>query len=353
VDHLSEQEKARLLEATHLRETLGGEVWPGWQNLSIPVIVYNEGYAFLVGLVDPADGWMKVPQEQKRGGPWELVPNDSIDGQPYYRQPLPDPNLVPENFTVLVGDRWVATLETREYMLIAFVRGFSAQLPSFVRPIFPYRLAYRLLVDGSDGYISLLSHEEFHAFQGIQASDRLAAAEKAVLMEDQYPWDQPASEESWKQELNLLYQAATATTDAEAIDLAGQFLARRDQRRESTGLGGNLVDFERKREWLEGLAKYAELEIGRVAAETPSYQPLDVMGADPDFDHYDGRVKFWSAQMNEVKRMTNNDSEVRFYYTGMAQAMLLDRLLPDWKTQVFLDGVYLEDLLRQAVEQQG
>ena len=282
VDRLTEQEKARLLEATHLRETLGNEIWPGWQSPDIPIIVYNESYAFLVGLANPADGWLKVPQEQKRGGSWELVPDDSIGGQPYYRQALPDPNLVPENFTVLVGDRWVATLQTKEFLLISFVSGVRSELPSFLRPIFPYRLAFRLLVNGSDGYISMLLHEEFHAYQGIQAADRLAAAERAVLVEGQYPWDQPASEQSWKQELDLLYRATTAKTDAEAVDLARRFLETRDQRRVATGLSGKLIDFEREREWLEGLAKYAELEIGRIAAETPAYQPLAALQVDPD-----------------------------------------------------------------------
>ena len=39
----------------------------------------------------------------------------------------------------------------------------------------------------------------------------------------------------------------------------------------------------------------------------------------------------------------------RFYYTGMAQAVLLDRLLPGWKEIAFDDGVFLEDLLATAV----
>jgi hypothetical protein len=152
------------------------------------------------------------------------------------------------------------------------------------------------------------------------------------------------------EELDLLYRAATAGTEAEAFDLARQFLDRREQRRLSTGLGADLVDFEKEREWLEGLAKYAELEIGRTAAETSTYHPLAAMDIDSDFNHYAGRAKFREDQLSELKRMTNNDGEVRFYYTGMAQAVVLDRLMPGWKSQAFEQDVYLEDLLRQAVE---
>jgi hypothetical protein len=112
-----------------------------------------------------------------------------------------------------------------------------------------------------------------------------------------------------------------AGTEAEAAELARQFLDwRASSAQVSTGLGVDLVDFEREREWLEGLAKYA------------------------------GRAKFREAQLSELKRMTNNDGEVRFYYTWMAQAVVLDRFMPGWKSLAFEQDVYLEDLLRQAVE---
>ncbi len=48
--------------------------------------------------------------------------------------------------------------------------------------------------------------------------------------------------------------------------------------------------------------------------------------------------------------MTGQEGETRFYYTGFAQGVLLDRLDPDWKSQAFEPGVWLEDLLRQAVQ---
>ena len=49
--------------------------------------------------------------------------------------------------------------------------------------------------------------------------------------------------------------------DAEAIDLAREFLQMRASRR--AGLNPEQVNLERLREWEEGLAKYAELEITR------------------------------------------------------------------------------------------
>ena len=51
-----------------------------------------------------------------------------------------------------------------------------------------------------------------------------------------------------------------------------------------------------------------------------------------------------------MKNQGSQANDTRFYYTGMAQAFLLDRLMPDWKSSIFSEGVWLEDLLRQAIE---
>jgi hypothetical protein len=110
-----------------------------------------------------------------------------------------------------------------------------------------------------------------------------------------------------------------------------------------------LVDYERQREWLEGLAKYAELAIGRAAATTAGYQPAPAIANDPDFRHYTTRERFWSLQLDEVRRLSGRSGETRFYYTGAAQAALLDRLMPAWKAQILTTDMTLEDVLRAAV----
>jgi hypothetical protein len=51
-----------------------------------------------------------------------------------------------------------------------------------------------------------------------------------------------------------------------------------------------------------------------------------------------------------MKRQAGREGEARFYYTGMAQAMLLDRLLPGWKTRALSRDIWLETLLAEAVQ---
>ena len=45
----------------------------------------------------------------------------------------------------------------------------------------------------------------------------------------------------------------------------------------------------------------------------------------------------------------NRHEENRFYSTGMLQAVMLDRLMPAWKNEAFNKDVYLENLLKKAV----
>jgi hypothetical protein len=300
-------------------------------------------------MADPPPGWFKMPGEAQLGGEWEAVPQDTFMGQVYYRQRLKDPQVNPQNFTVLVGERWSASMETREYMEISFYRGMRADLPPVVNRIFPYRIAWGLLMGETDAYISSLEHEAFHAFQGSTARTRLEQAENATRYEASYPWDDGRLESDWKREMDVLVDAARSDSLAEARALTAEFLQRRAERRQRAGLETELIDYERQREWLEGLAKYAELELGRQANLTKAYTPDPALADDPSFNGYEHRARFWLEQLSEARRLSGREGETRFYYSGFAQAVLLDKLMPGWKAQAFAPGVMLEDLLSQVL----
>ncbi|HLO30613.1 MAG TPA: hypothetical protein VK249_15825 [Anaerolineales bacterium] len=348
-DHLSNLEKARLAEFFHLKQELGSAIWPGWGEADIPLVLYNEEYAFLIGYPDPPDGWLKMPQRESRGAAWEVVPGEKFDNMPYYRQRLTDPNKTPEGFTVLVGDRWVATFQTREYSEISFYSGLRDGFPPVVREVVPYALFWNLISGESDAYIAFLFHETLHAYQGMLNPDLFAQAEEVMSLENRYPWEDPGQLDAWQKELDLLLGAANVTSNEEAAELVRQFLTQRDARRTRLGLSPEFVDFERRREWLEGLAKYTELAIGRMAATTPGYEPLSDIHTDSEFNNYCTRDRFWSLQLNQVRRVLKNEGEVRFYYSGFAQAVLLDRLLPGWRASAISEDTPLEDFLQNAI----
>jgi hypothetical protein len=343
-DELSAEEKARIREAFHLRQTLGNEVWAGWGSADIPMIVYNEEDAFLLGYPDPPSGWVRVPQMTAQGGAWEPVPDALIDGQTYYRQHLPSSEARPQNFTVLVGERWVSSLQSKEWMLISLGNFLSENVPTPLRPIFPRGFVAQLFVGSSDKYISLALHESFHGYQGMTAPARLIAAEEAMSQGKSYPLDDAQFREAWQRDLNLLARAVQSKSETETKELVVQFLAARGARRSAQGLSAALVEFEREREWLEGLAKYTELAIWRLAAGTPGYKPSLAPEADSAFENYRTFELHWAQEVNQITLALGSE-ETLFYYSGMAQAVLLDRLAPDWKARIWREEIGLEDLL--------
>lgn len=349
-DKLSEAEKARIIEAQHLRRATGDEILPGWGKAAIPVILYNEEYAFLTGVpAPPPDGWRTVRSNQQRGTAWEVVPGDDIQGEPYYRQALSG-GVTPQAFTVKIGETYAATLTTFEYFPISMRSQLQENFPEFLKPIFPYRIYIDLLVSGSDQYVTLILHEAAHAYQGDQAEDRLVAGEQANYdFEKNYPWDDANLREDWQAELDALTLALRAETDEETKLLAQQFLQIRLARRQSAGLSTDLINFERYREWVEGIGRYAELSVYRLANEHTEYSPAQETIHIPDFNNYEKYDQRWAREIDQMKRLASDASERRFYYTGMAQAVLLDRLAPGWQTQLFEPGVWLEDLLAEAI----
>ena len=351
VDRLDERQKALLSEALHLHRELGDSIWPGWAREDLPVVLYNERYAFLTGLQDPPAGWIKVPGERVRGGPWERVPEDSFEGAAYYRQALPSPDENPEAFTVRIGDRWAASLPTLEWFGIRLADRMRSEMPPALAAVFPYRPALRLFIGGSDGYLCMIQHEAFHAHQGVAAPLQIASAERAAAeVERDYPFGQAASEQAWKRELGLLTSCLGAPTREEARAWARQFLAARQDRRDRLGLAAALTGCERQREWLEGLAKYVELESWRRAALTPDYRPLTALKSDPGFKAYAGSRRRLSREVGQIAWAKG---DTRFYYSGMAQALVLDRLMPGWKNRAFAQDVWLEDLVAEGVRGPG
>lgn len=330
-DRLSSLDKARLAEALHLKQTLGDQVWPGLTAAEIPILLWNRDYSFLVGdnIVSPPAAWQEVS-------------GDTFQGQPYYRRASNDP----QNFIVQVGDRWAASIGTKLEADLFVREMIQGSIPSPVNRVIPYRL----LIQPSEVQISAVLHEAFHVFQLANAPERFEDAELAYRDGSRYWAIDPAMGDAWQEEIEALVQALEAETNEQAAALAGQFLDRREARRQAHNLDPNMIAYERRLEWLEGLAKYVELESWRQAAGPNGYQPLPAMAEDPDFDGYDGFDSRWSQEVGQMKRQADQEGDTRFYYTGMAQATLLDRLLSGWKEQVIEEEIWLEDLLLQAAE---
>lgn len=348
---LSDVDVEYVLEVQQFHKELGNEVFPGLGEQTIPVILYNEEYAFLIGMKNPSAGWVKVPQEQNRGDVWQPMPAVETFPQLTYYRSTYDPQRGPDAFTVRVGESYVSSMPTKEWFKISLMDNFRTDLPSFIKPLFPYSLAANLFLPNTDTYLSLIQHESFHAFQAVWAPQRFIQAElDGIQIQDQYPWENETGAEAWKIELTLLQTALQTENNEETKILVQKFLDQRESRRILMNLSPDLIRYENQREWVEGMARYSELESWRLASGDDLYQPLKNLEIDSNFKNYDSFGIRWKRELEQMVRMANDEGDGRFYYSGMAQAFLLDRLYPSWKEILASDPMFnLEDLLKQAL----
>jgi hypothetical protein len=328
---LTPADQARIAEAFHLKESFGEAVWPGWGAADIPVIVWNSDYAFLYN----------YPEQPPS---WPLHPGELFNDRRVYRSSA---TAEMQAFTEEVVDgRWAGTISTKWEMDKFLMDQIRGGVPDPLEPVVPFRL----LITESEVYMGGLLHETFHAYQATTWKDRFDDAEDAYPDGDRYWQVSPAMANAWAKEMGLLVDALEAASDASAADFARQFLAARAERRQSAGLDDSLILFEKRFEWLEGSAKYLEAAIYEKAATTPGYQPDPQMASDPEFRRYLNWNLRWSSEKFTMRSIGLSEGDVRFYYAGMAQARLLDRLMPAWKDRFGDEGVWLEDLLAEAVQ---
>jgi hypothetical protein len=330
LDRLTETDLARIAEAFHLKQTLGDEVWPGWGQADIPVIIYNSAYAFLYGIAQQPEGWESLEGEQ-------------FDERPVYRQAGPDHDAFTE---LLLEDTWAGSMSTKWEVDAFMMSLFRDMIPAPFNEVVPYRL----FILPSEQYMAGILHETFHAYQATIARNHFDDAELAYSDTDRYQGIDETMRDTWAAEVGLLIEAMEAKTDGEAKELARQFLDQRAERRTSARLDSGLINYERRFEWLEGLGKYVEMGIWQTASESPSYTPLPGIAVDPDFQNYHTFDQRWSSEMITMRNSARDSAEVRFYYTGMAQARLLDRLSPGWKERALQEGIWVEALLAEALE---
>ena len=57
----------------------------------------------------------------------------------------------------------------------------------------------------------------------------------------------------------------------------------------------------------------------------------------------------WMQEIDQIGRMVDDEGDGGFFYSGLAQAVILDWLLPEGKAQALAGGVVVEDLLETAV----
>lgn len=339
---LSDLDKAEIEEFFNLQKQLGDAVWPGFGKADIPVILYNNDWAFLVGYVNPPDGWKKVPDMNQRGKYWEPVSEDKIVGQTYYRQRL-DSSSSPEAFTVKVGNKWVACMTTIEWTRIKLENDIKKNMPAVQNDSLSLKRIVNIMGGNVDKHISMIVHEAFHAFQATKDLNRLKESESTFRLDKEYPWNDMPFNKAWKEEIALLIKAFETKNDFDAIQVMRQYPEMRTKRYLDSKFTPELMRLEQLKEWEEGIAKYMELSLWKFAGSSATYVPALTVQNDPSFERYRNFNQTMSRELMTCRMQPQGD-DTRFYYSGMMQALLLDRFYPVWKMEAF-DKDILPDML--------
>ncbi|OGR77412.1 MAG: hypothetical protein A2X32_04375 [Elusimicrobia bacterium GWC2_64_44] len=200
--------------------------------------------------------------------------------------------------------------------------------------------------------LATVSHELLHAFQYREKKFLPQEPGYSGLSKVDYPYTDP--------ELNMLtglegriLAAALDAEDAVSLgELARDFMAVRAERH--SRLPPAMPVLGRYMELVEGTAQYISYKV-QYGAHTP-VTPLPETLLDPRFAGYaakDSSVAMLKARLGTLHTYNYNKFATYTYQTGAALAMLLDKLSPSWKRDLFRTssgkGSGLDTLLERLV----
>jgi hypothetical protein len=328
-------------EAWGLIASPNNPIWPGWDASSTPLLFYLPGEQdVLVNHPHPPAGFLPYDGPVRFPGWRVLLKNGPTliqwDGQNTSKD-------VEGTRTLVVADT-LSNMRNRMSALIEEARPVGEKVQG---------LHYSNLATDPYGQIATVVHEAFHVFQDKQAPDK-GANEMLLLY---YPVLSVQNNVGFAQEGSALAEALRATDAAAFRRAAVRWLALRKDRRVS--LPAKAVEYEDGIEFSEGLAKYTEYRL---------FQVLEGRSPGPAMTWAQGFVGYadLAPQREEliekmVKNMSgaaniNNDPygtaplRMRLYYSGMAAAVMLDRLSPGWKSHIFSPDASQTSLVEEALK---
>jgi hypothetical protein len=317
-------------------------VWPGWDALQTPVLLY---------LPDVQDLLLNHPKPPAGFVPFEtdMLPSS---WSAHVRSGATLIEFDGQNTSMAVAG--VQTLVVADP--ISNLRPQLVQLLGDPRSLHERTQALDVDMLRTDPYeqLAFVVHEAFHVHQARQASGK--AANEMWLLD--YPWLAAENNAGFALEGRALERALLAD-DADARRAAAlEWIGVRLERRAE--LPPEAVAYEDGTEFNEGLAKYTEWSLSRALE---GREPGPGLRWARDFRGYQD-LGFWRRQLLTQMR-GNMDGEViingdpygsgmirfRLYYSGMAIAALLDELGADgWHQRIFEPETTLTGLVREALD---
>jgi hypothetical protein len=189
----------------------------------------------------------------------------------------------------------------------------------------------------STAWVLTVLHEHFHQWQmsAPQYQERVAAlnlmrgdSTGMWMLNFPFPYASPLVSTRFETFARHLVTVGASTTSAHAsMSVRSIELARRQLRSVLSPADYRYMAFQM---WQEGVARYTELQLARMASRR--FEVGASLAALPDFTSYAAEADSLFAEIQSAgARPLRNGQRVEFYPAGAAQALVLDAVRPDWK----------------------
>ena len=306
---IPEGDRIRLAEAYRLAAAIGDGIWPGWGRVPFATV---------------------------------LVAGES---EYFVRHPHSPAGSAPLGRDALLGSDVFVRART-------FSPGFLATFPVEGISTVVVGTADATGAKSPTDWVVTLLHEHFHQLQTSRPgyfarvdSLGLARGDKTGMwmLDYAFPYDSARVRARFAALTQRLDSAlATPTDDARAARWAAVRSARGALHDALAPDDDRYLAFQM---WQEGVARYTELAVARFAAE--HYTPTAAFAALPDFVPYATVADRIDSSVRAGLRGSSLErgNRVAFYPAGAAYALMLDRMVPEWRTRYFDRAMSLEVLL--------
>jgi hypothetical protein len=304
---LSTTDRVRLAEAFRLGDKLGNQLWANWNKAPFAILLVTPEHEFLIRHPKPSSDFVLVNYDPL------------LQSKVYYRQRTQPQNLL-ATFplvggipTIVIGQAENTAKETSTPWVVTMLHEHFHQL-QYSRP----------------GY-----YDDVNAL-GLTRGDQTGM----WMLNYPFPYDWHEMQELFSHLAHSLANVLQAKTRSDFTAGLSTYLKQR--REVESTLSPDDYRYASFQMWQEGISRYTEYQIAKLAAERG--RPSKAFRMLKDYRAYadvaeDTRIGILSelttVNLPESKR-------VIFYSLGAGEGLLLDRVNPRWRQRYFVDKFYLD-----------